>query len=75
MSELSDGQTHSQSGALKQVGDEQRVVITGSYSYIAPDGRTIKVDYVADETGFHPVGDHIPQAIQVWDLFIMQIVS
>lgn len=32
----------------------------GSYSYIAPDGRPISVEYVADENGFRAVGDHLP---------------
>lgn len=32
----------------------------GSYSYTAPDGTLITVNYIADETGFHPTGDHLP---------------
>lgn len=32
----------------------------GSYSYISPDGQNITVHYIADETGFHPTGDHLP---------------
>ncbi|KAM7351184.1 pupal cuticle protein [Cochliomyia hominivorax] len=35
--------------------------IQGSSSYISPEGIEIKTTYVADETGYHPVGDHIPQ--------------
>ncbi|XP_037809675.1 pupal cuticle protein [Lucilia sericata] len=35
--------------------------IQGSSSYISPEGVEIKTTYVADETGYHPVGDHIPQ--------------
>lgn len=33
----------------------------GSTSYISPEGIEIKTTYVADETGYHPVGDHIPK--------------
>ncbi|XP_073823976.1 pupal cuticle protein [Musca autumnalis] len=33
----------------------------GSNSYISPEGIEIKTTYVADETGYHPVGDHIPK--------------
>lgn len=33
----------------------------GSSSYISPEGIEIKTTYVADETGYHPVGDHIPK--------------
>lgn len=32
----------------------------GSYSYTAPDGTLITVNYIADETGFHATGDHLP---------------
>lgn len=32
----------------------------GSFSYTAPDGTEIKVEYTADENGFVPVGDHLP---------------
>ncbi|KAL3283235.1 hypothetical protein HHI36_006383 [Cryptolaemus montrouzieri] len=32
----------------------------GSYSYTSPEGQNITVHYIADETGFHPSGDHLP---------------
>ncbi|VEN34442.1 unnamed protein product [Callosobruchus maculatus] len=32
----------------------------GSYSYTSPEGQIITVNYVADEKGFHPTGDHLP---------------
>lgn len=32
----------------------------GSYSYTSPEGQIITVTYTADETGFHPSGDHLP---------------
>jgi len=36
--------------------------IEGSYSFITPEGEQVKVEYVADETGFHATGSHLPKA-------------
>ncbi|XP_066250373.1 pupal cuticle protein 20-like [Euwallacea similis] len=32
----------------------------GSFSYTAPDGQQIQIQYTADENGFNPQGPHIP---------------
>ncbi|XP_011202020.2 pupal cuticle protein [Bactrocera dorsalis] len=37
------------------------VAIKGASSYVSPEGVAIKLSYTADETGYHPVGDHIPK--------------
>ncbi|XP_034666250.1 pupal cuticle protein [Drosophila subobscura] len=37
------------------------VSVQGGSSYTSPEGSVISVSYVADETGYHPVGDHIPK--------------
>ncbi|XP_053961388.1 pupal cuticle protein [Anastrepha ludens] len=37
------------------------VSVQGISSYVSPEGVPIKLSYTADETGYHPVGDHIPK--------------
>ncbi|XP_065163763.1 endocuticle structural glycoprotein SgAbd-8-like [Atheta coriaria] len=40
--------------------DQVIQVMTGSFSYPAPDGSIINLTYVADEHGFQPQGEHLP---------------
>ncbi|XP_049865972.1 endocuticle structural glycoprotein SgAbd-1-like [Pectinophora gossypiella] len=48
-------------GFLKNVGENHDALVqSGSYSYTAPDGQVINVEYTADEFGFRVKGDHIP---------------
>ncbi|XP_063621494.1 cuticle protein 3-like [Cydia splendana] len=50
-----------ESGFLKSVGEDQNALVQhGSYSYTAPNGEVITVEYTADEFGFRVKGDHIP---------------
>lgn len=74
----SDGTSENAQGSLKdilvakyddkgqRVGDEQAkgLVQQGSYSFVAPDGLTYSVDWVADEEGFKPRAAHLPQPPQ-----------
>ncbi|XP_038210260.1 endocuticle structural glycoprotein SgAbd-8-like [Zerene cesonia] len=50
-------------GYLRNLGENADIpalVQQGSYSYTAPDGQVITVEYTADEYGFRVKGDHIP---------------
>ncbi|XP_075162368.1 larval cuticle protein 65Ag1-like [Haematobia irritans] len=61
--ETSDGTNAQASGQLKNVGSEQEgIAVTGSFSFVADDGQTYTVNYVADENGFQPQGAHLPVA-------------
>ena len=60
--ESADGPKVQQSGELKTLPEGEGESIQGSYSYVAPDGNTYSINYVADENGFVPQGDHIPVA-------------
>ncbi|XP_055546956.1 larval cuticle protein 9-like [Wyeomyia smithii] len=76
---LSDGRTVSQSGFIKELEDGARVlVITGSYSYIAPDGTKYTVDYSADENGYHPVvtvGENVPPLLGLDHKLLLSLVG
>ncbi|EDS33315.1 conserved hypothetical protein [Culex quinquefasciatus] len=54
---------HEESGYLKDFSDAHPngvLVQQGAYSYEAPDGQVIHVQYTADEKGFRVTGDHLP---------------
>ncbi|XP_072749518.1 flexible cuticle protein 12-like [Anoplolepis gracilipes] len=60
--ELSDGQAHEESAQLVNPGQEnQSLAVRGSFSYVDPETNVrYTVNYVADENGFHPQGEHLP---------------
>ncbi|XP_017781194.1 PREDICTED: endocuticle structural glycoprotein SgAbd-8-like [Nicrophorus vespilloides] len=35
-------------------------VAQGQFQYPSPDGKTVRLVYLADEDGFRPQGDHLP---------------
>lgn len=58
----------SETGFLKDFSDEHPngvLVQHGEYTYTAPDGQIVNVQYTADEHGFRATGDHIPTAAPV----------
>ncbi|XP_017134593.1 larval cuticle protein 65Ag1-like [Drosophila miranda] len=64
--ETSDGTSAKQSGLLKNVGTEQEALaVQGSFKFVADDGVTYEITYVADENGFQPSGAHLPVAPEV----------
>ncbi|CAK1604184.1 unnamed protein product [Parnassius mnemosyne] len=40
-------------------------VIEGSFSWVSPEGQPIGISYVADENGYQPKGDAIPQPPEI----------
>ncbi|XP_073818608.1 larval cuticle protein 65Ab1-like [Musca autumnalis] len=69
IAETSDGFSRHEEGKLKEfpadeLAPEGRnvIVVHGTYSYTDPqDGKVYTINYVADEKGFQPIGDHIPK--------------
>ncbi|XP_071442458.1 endocuticle structural glycoprotein SgAbd-2-like [Hetaerina americana] len=56
-----NGISASERGFLKSPGTQlEAQVAQGSYSYTAPDGTPITVNYIADENGFRAEGAHLP---------------
>ncbi|XP_066582750.1 endocuticle structural glycoprotein SgAbd-2-like [Prorops nasuta] len=55
-----NGISASESGQPKATPEGQAEVVQGRFSYTAPDGTPINLEYVADENGFRAVGAHLP---------------
>ncbi|XP_055609389.1 flexible cuticle protein 12-like [Uranotaenia lowii] len=61
--ETSNGIQQQEQAELRSFPDDNSaIVVRGSYSYLGADGVTYTVNYIADENGFQPQGDHLPKA-------------
>ncbi|KMQ89935.1 flexible cuticle protein 12 [Lasius niger] len=60
--ELSNGQAHQESAQLVNAGHEnESLAVRGSFTYVDPVTNVrYTVNYVADENGFRPEGEHLP---------------
>lgn len=60
--ETSDGVSRSEVAEIKNPGtDNEILVVRGTIAWIGADGQQYKIDFVADEEGFKPVGAHLPK--------------
>lgn len=55
-----NGISVAEQGTPKNIGPNQIEYVRGQFSYTAPDGTPILVQYTADENGFQPTGAHLP---------------
>lgn len=56
-----NGIQHQEEGYNRKIGPELgEQIVTGGYSYTAPDGKLYSIQYKADAGGFQPIGDHLP---------------
>ncbi|XP_076640697.1 larval cuticle protein 65Ag1-like [Halictus rubicundus] len=62
--ELSDGSSKQEAAELVDGGTDGKFLkVQGSYSFVDPATNVVyTVNYVADENGFHPSGEHLPHA-------------
>lgn len=60
--ETSDGVSRSEQAELKQIDAETKALsVRGTITWTAADGQQYTLNYLADENGFQPQGDHLPK--------------
>ncbi|XP_063701832.1 flexible cuticle protein 12-like [Culicoides brevitarsis] len=61
--ETSNGIKREESAVVNNLGsDHESIAIKGQYEFVADDGQTYTLEFVADENGFQPSGSHLPKA-------------
>ncbi|XP_060518417.1 uncharacterized protein LOC132697141 [Cylas formicarius] len=61
--EADNGISAQESGQLKNANSQDPIEeAQGSFQYTAPDGTPIQLQYIANEGGFQPQGNHLPVA-------------
>ncbi|KAI9587666.1 endocuticle structural protein SgAbd-6-like [Glossina fuscipes] len=59
--ETSDGVSRKETAILKNAGTpDEAISVQGSVSWVGPDGIQYTLNYLADENGFQPEGEHLP---------------
>lgn len=61
--ETENGISQSVEGRMKMVADTPVYVMQGEYSYPGADGNMWKVEWYADETGYHPSAPFLPKNV------------
>ena len=59
--EAENGIKQEAAGELRTVGDADVMVMSGSYEYTGGDGELYRVNWYADETGYHAEAEHLPR--------------
>jgi hypothetical protein len=60
--ETSDGVSRQEEAELTNIGTENEALsVRGTITWIADDGQTYTLNYLADENGFQPEGAHLPK--------------
>lgn len=72
--ETENGISAEEQGAPKVAGPEgPAVAAQGGFRYTAPDGTPVEISYIADENGFQPQGNVLPQAPPIPDYILRSI--